>query len=89
MLYHFMTTPDGTTVSYSEIIRQSDKEIVRVYAEKWNEKHNDFDSIEIFLPECKEIKVVGFSQKEAKKHIKHFRNLKKVIWACASEESGL
>lgn len=89
MLYHFMTTPDGTTVSYSEVLNQSGKEQVRVFAEKWNEEHNDFDSIETFLPECKEIKIVGFTPNEAKKHIKHFRNLKKVIWACAAEENGL
>ncbi len=87
MLYHFMTTPDGTTVSYSEIKRQGGKEKVRIYAEKWNEDHNDFDSIELYLPDCKEIKVIGFSQKEAKKHIKHFRHLKRVIWDCAEEES--
>ena len=89
MLYQFISFPDGTEINYSEIMTKNNKQEVRVYIEQWNENINDFNSLEIYLPECNVTQLVGFSNDVAEKHIQHVKNLKDVIWECATERDGL
>lgn len=52
MLYQFVSLPDGTEISYSEVRRnQLDKDVVRIYIEKWNDDSRDFDYVEFYLPD--------------------------------------
>ena len=89
MLYQFISFPDGTEINYSEIITKKEKKEVRIYIEQWNETINDFNSLELYLPQCNVTKLKGFSKDVADKHIRHIKNLKDVIWECAQERDGL
>jgi len=88
MLYQFISFPDGTEINYSEILHIGNTENVRVYIEQWNKEINDFNSLEIYLPQCNVTKLKGFSHEVADNHIKHIKNLKDVIWECALERDG-
>ena len=39
MLYPFLTAPDGTEISYSEVLCKGRQPEVRVYVEKWDDEH--------------------------------------------------
>lgn len=88
MLYPFLTAPDGTELSYSEVLNKDTCPEVRVYIEKWDDERVAFDSIEIYLPTGRITKCEGFSEKEAKRNIRHVMDLKKIIWDAAKEEDG-
>lgn len=89
MLYSFISFPNGTEINYSEIITKNNKLKVRVYIEQWNDNINDFNSLEIYLPECNVTQAKGFTNDVINTHIKHIKNLKNVIWECATEKDGL
>ncbi len=88
MLYQFISFPDGTEINHSEIITENENEKVRVYVEQWNKDINDFNILELYLPECNITKLQGFTDKVANWHLKHIKNLKNVIWECALEKDG-
>lgn len=88
MLYPFLTAPDETEISYSEVLNKDTHPEVRVYIEKWDDERNAFNSIEMYLPTGRITKCEGFSEKEAKKNIRHVIDLKKIIWNAAEEEDG-
>lgn len=90
MLYQFISLPDGTEISFSEIRKnQLGKETIRIYIEKWNDARNDFDYVEFYLPEFNITKRQGFSDAIIREHMKHMQHLQDVIWECAVEKDGL
>lgn len=89
MLYPFLTAPDGTEISYSEVLCKGSQPEVRVYVEKWDDERRAFDSLELYLPTGRITKCEGFSEKEAQKNINHIMHLQNVIWESAEEEDGL
>lgn len=88
MLYPFLTTPDHTEISFSEILTVNGKNQVRVYVEKWDEANRRFDCMELYLPDGIVTKYVGFTEKEAARHKMHIMHLQDIIWECAQEESN-
>ena len=90
MLYQFVSLPDGTEISCSEVRRnQLDKDVVRIYIEKWNDDSRDFDYVEFYLPDFNITKGQGFSDKVIREHMKHIRHLQDVVWECAREKDGM
>lgn len=85
MLYPFLTAPDETEISYSEVLHKTSHPEVRVFVEKWDTARNAFDSLELYLPSGRITQCVGFSKTEAQKNITHILHLKDVIWECAEE----
>lgn len=86
MLYQFLSLPDETEISYSEIIKDDNgHDSIRIYIEKWNEIRNDFDCLELYLHSFKITKHVGFSSEVVSEHIRHLKNLENVIWDVASD----
>lgn len=82
MLYPFLTTHDGVEISYSEPGADNS---VRVFVEQWNDELNDFNSLEVYLPERRVTQQVGFSAEEVATHLNHIFNLQDVILECAGE----
>ena len=88
MLYQFVSLPDETEISYSEIKKdQLGQNTVRMYIEKWNDARKDFDYVEFYLPEFNITRSKGFSSDVINNHMKHIHNLQDVIWECAMEKS--
>lgn len=88
MLYQFVSLPDETEISYSEVKKdQLGQNTVRMYIEKWNDIRKDFDYVEFYLPEFNITKSKGFSSDVINNHRKHIHNLQDVIWECAMEKS--
>ena len=88
MLYQYISFPDGTEINHSEVITDGENNKVRVYVEQWNKNINDFNILEVYLPECNITKLQGFTNEVATRHLEHIRNLKNVIWECALERDG-
>jgi hypothetical protein len=89
MMYPYMTLSDGTEVTYSEIRKNdNNEEQVLVYYERWNDKHNAFDSMECLLPDGKMSKIIGFSDEEVNKHYSRLKKLEPIIFDCARKEDG-
>lgn len=86
MLYPFLTAPDDTEISYSEILHPDHNPEVRVFVEKWDEERKAFDSLELYLPSGRITQWEGFSKEDAQRNIQHIMHLKDVIWECAEEE---
>lgn len=90
MLYPFVSLPDETEISYSEVIKnKAGKDTVRIYIEKWNDTRSDFDSVEFYLPKFNITQRAGFSDEAVARHMAHIHNLQDVIWECAMERDGL
>ena len=87
MLYPFLTLPDGTEVVYSSITDYDGFDHTRVKFERWNDKRDDFDSMECELPNGKMEKVVGFSPTEADYHHSRMMLLQTMIMECAREDT--
>ncbi len=46
VLYHVASFPDGTEISYSEILKRgSGGEELRIFIERWDEGIRDFDTL--------------------------------------------
>ena len=69
MLYPFLTAPDETEISYSEVLHKASHPEVRVFVEKWDTERNAFNSLELYLPSGRITQCVGFSKAEAQKNI--------------------
>lgn len=85
MMRPLMTTPDEAEILYSEVQKIDGKEQVRIYIEKWSDRHNAFDSMEMFLPSGKITQQIGFSNGEANYYHRHIMEVKKIIWEIAEE----
>lgn len=89
MLYQFVSLPDKTEISYSEIKKdKSGQDTVRMYIERWNSLRNDFDCLEFYLPNFNITKNRGFSENIVEEHMAHIHNLQDVIWECAKERNS-
>ena len=87
MMFPFLTLPDGTEIVYSDIINTDGKETVLVKFERWNDRRNDFDSMECILPNGKMTKVIGFSANEALTQNKKMIALQEMIMKCSKENT--
>jgi len=65
MMYPFMTLNDGTEIVHSELLFIDDKEQVKIYFEKPDEK-DCFHYATCYLPEYRWEDVFGFSNEEMK-----------------------
>ena len=72
MRYSLMTLPDGSEVTFSE--ERPDKTI-KVFYERWNKELDDFDSMEMVLPNGRMEKIIGYSEEEAKKEEHYMENM--------------
>lgn len=89
MLYQFVSLPNETEISYSEVKKnQLGQDTIRIYIEKWNDALMDFDCVKFFLPDFNITKRQGFSDDVIQEHMKHIRHLQNVVWECAIEKDG-
>jgi len=88
MLYHFASFPDGTEISYSEVLhdKSNDRDQLRIFIERWDEKISDFDTLEFYLPSLRISKQKGFSNQEIQQHLQHINKLGGMLFECAKEE---
>ncbi len=88
MLYHFAFFPDGTEISYSEVLhdKSNDRDQLRIFIERWDEKISDFDTLEFYLPSLRISKQKGFSNQEIQQHLQHINKLGGMLFECAKEE---
>ena len=87
MLYKFASFPDGTEISYSEILKdENGTNTLRIFIERWDEKISDFDTLEFYLPSMKITKQKGFSEHEVADHLRHIKNLGGMLFEVAKEE---
>jgi len=54
----------GLEVTMSEPHEEKGKFGVRVYFERWNDEHDSFDSMDMWIPDGKMEHIVGFSSVE-------------------------
>ena len=87
MLFPFLTLPDGTEVVYSEILHIDGKDCVKVMFERWNDEHDDFDSMECLLPNGEMTNVVGFTDKEVSYQHSRMIKLQNMILECSHEDT--
>ena len=66
MMYPFMTLPDDTEITHSEILTDN---TVKVYVEKPDAK-DGFHNAVCWLPECRWDEIYGFSDDEIKQYYK-------------------
>ena len=64
MMYPFMTLPDDTEITHSEILTDN---TVKVYVEKPDAK-DGFHNAVCWLPECRWDEIYGFSDDEIKQY---------------------
>ncbi len=62
MIYEYMTLPDETAITHTDIINKDGKEQVKIYIEK--PVNGGFKSAVCWLPDYKWEDIKGFSQKE-------------------------
>lgn len=79
MLYPLMTFPDSTEMTFSKVLTDRGKPYFYVYFERWNDNRDDFDTLQIRLPESNIVKEVGFSEKEVKYFTKGAKFLEQVM----------
>lgn len=87
MIFPFITFSDGTEIVYSDLREHEGKKEVLVRFERWNDKRDDFDSMECFLPNGKMTKVIGFSDQEAAYHNEKILMLQDMVIECAKEDT--
>ena len=85
MMYPFLKMPDGTEIVFSEVREIDGKPQVRVYWERWSDKHDDFDNMDALLPEGRIRNVVGFSHEEVMENQKLLDCVKDELWIAARE----
>ena len=90
MMYPFLKLNDGTMIVYSNIQKETNEEFMRIRAERWSVKHDDFDTLEFTLPECKKQIEQGFTVSEKEFLIKRIKKFEKLLfqWAKEDQESN-
>ena len=84
--YHFASCPDGTEISYSELLHSgSGGEELRIFIERWDEGIRDFDTLEFFLPSLRISRQRGFSAKETEDHLEHLKRLGAMLFESVRE----
>lgn len=88
MNYKLMELNDGTLITYSGIQKNDFKETIIVKAERWNESHDNFDSLDILLPDFELSNDKGFTKDEKDFIISKIRKFAKLIFEFAKEDGG-
>ena len=90
MMYPFLKLNDGTMIVYSNIQEEANKGFMLIRAERWNDDHDDFDTLEFTLPECKTQIEQGFTVSEKEFLIKRIKKFEKLLfqWAKKDQESN-
>jgi hypothetical protein len=81
-----MELNDGTLIIYSGIQRKNSKETIIVNAERWNDSHDNFDSLDILLPDFELSNENGFTKDEKDFIISKIRKFAKLIFEFAKED---
>ena len=89
MLYPFLSLSDGTEIVYSDLKQKDIKNYVIVKFERWNEKRDDFDSMECELPNGNMKKIIGFTDEEVKHYHKKMIHLQDMILECSKEDTEM
>ena len=55
--------------------------------ERWNDDHDDFDSMECLLPNGKMTKIIGFTAEEAQYYHERIMMLQNMILECSKEDT--
>lgn len=87
MLFPFLTLPDGTEVVYSDIIKRKGKDYVLVKFERWNDVHDNFDSMECLLPNGEMANIIGFTDQEVMQRHNNILSLQNMILECSKEDT--
>ena len=85
MLYPLMTFPDATEMTFSKVVKIQKKSYFDVYFERWNDKRNDFDALQVRLPDCRIVMEAGFNKKEVEYFVKGAKYLEKTMLALIPE----
>lgn len=87
MLYPFATLGwDNTEIVFSEIkISQDNTPVINVLLERWSDKHDAFDEMEMLLPEGKMLRIIGYSPAEADELKRRILALSDTIFSLAKE----
>jgi len=90
MMYPFLKLNDGTMIVYSNIQEEANEGFMLIRAERWNDAHDDFDTLEFTLPECKKQIEQGFTVSEKEFLIKRIKKFEKLLfqWAKEDQESN-
>ena len=84
--YRLLKLNDGTDIVYSDIKMVNHKETIYVTAERWNDQHDDFDSLYITLPDFILSNDKGFSNTEKEFIISKIRRFEKLIFEFSRED---
>lgn len=87
MLYPFATLGwDNTEIVFSDIKEDQDNTpIIKVLFERWSDKHDAFDEMEMLLPYGKLLKVIGYSPAEADDLKRRILALSDTLFSLAKE----
>jgi len=88
MNYKLMELNDGTMIVYSSPRKINGKETILVKAERWNDNHDNFDSLDILLPDFMLSNDKGFSDSEKNFIITKIHIFEKLIFEFAREDSA-
>jgi len=90
MMYPFLKLNDGTMIVYSNIQKETNEEFMRIRAERWSVKHDDFDTLEFTLPNCVVQLSQGFTPPEKKFLVQRVKKFEKLLfqWAKEDQESN-
>lgn len=84
MMYPFMTLNDKTEIVHSEAYIENNKEIVKVYIEKPDEK-DGFHHMTCYLPNYSIEDVYGFSKEDVDKYMEIIRSTSHLILEFAKD----
>lgn len=85
MFYKFKELSDGTTIVYSAVEKIDLKDHITVKMERWNEQRNDFDSMDILLPEFTVSNLKGYSLKEQNALLQTIKASENIFFQLAKE----
>ena len=90
MMYPFLKLNDGTMIVYSNIQEEANKGFMLIRAERWNDAHDDFDTLEFTLPNCEIQLSQGFTPPEKKFLVQRVKKFEKLLfqWAKEDQESN-
>jgi len=77
-------------IVYSNIQKETNEEFMRIRAERWSVKHDDFDTLEFTLPNCVVQLSQGFTPPEKKFLVQRVKKFEKLLfqWAKEDQESN-
>lgn len=82
MLYPLLRINEQN-ITFSEIKNNNGKEQIRIYSDEPNPETKDFNELELYIPEYKITKRIGYSDEAVDKIISHVKCCENVIWNVA------